>query len=140
VSVLQSAIETVKLHRPRVVIVDDEPRVLAALRRLFRREPFDLMATADPDEALAWMGDYTVDLLITDQRMPAMSGTDLVERAAERSPTTVTIILTAFPDGAVLERCMRQGVRRFLTKPWDDRTLVRSVRELLDVRQAGRDP
>src|SRR5688572_3614365 len=85
-----------------VVCIDDDPEILRALRRLFRGEPFDVLLTEQPSDVLQWICDRHVDLIIADQRMPDMNGTDLLEVVQDYSPGTACIILSGFPDTAVI--------------------------------------
>lgn len=110
------------LLRPLVVCVDDEAPVLRALQRTLGRSPYDLRTTSRPEEALRWSRERTLDVLVTDQRMPGMAGTELVEAVRERSPETSWIVLTAYPDPAI---------RPLILKPWDDAALRRTVDELV---------
>jgi len=92
-------------RRPRVLCVDDDAAVLAALRRMSRGEPYDLVTTDDPAEALEWIRGGTFDVLVTDQRMPGVTGAELAREARRVSPHMAVIVLTAYPDTAlVLER------------------------------------
>ena len=88
-------------QRDIVVFVDDQPEVLDSLRRLLRDETYEVRTTSSPDEALRWVGEGDVSVLVTDERMPTMRGTDLLERASKRSPRTVRVVLTVVI-GAVL--------------------------------------
>jgi response regulator RpfG family c-di-GMP phosphodiesterase len=121
--------------REVVVCVDDEPAVLDALRRLFRAERYDVIATADPKETLRIVRTRPVGVVIADQRMPEMEGVDLLERVAESSPSTARILLTAYPSAPLEEACRQQGVQRFVTKPWRDDDLKRAVKEALAERE-----
>lgn len=115
-----------------VVLVDDEPAVLAALRRLLGRERYELIATEDPREVLRLVEERKVSLVIADQRMPAMSGTHLLQIVQARSPRTLGVILTARAGPDEIAPALHQGsVRRLIRKPWDDDDLRTQVRRLL---------
>src|SRR5262245_24877530 len=79
-----------------VVLVDDEPAVLAALRRSLARERYLVLTTSRPHEALRWVEALDVSAVVSDERMPGMSGSELLRRVQDRSPATARIILTAF--------------------------------------------
>src|SRR5688572_29073482 len=85
-------------RRPVVLCVDDDPPVLAAIRRLLRHAPYEIVSASDPVEALALIGEREIDLVIADQRMPAMMGTELLKAVRERSPRTLGVILTGHAD------------------------------------------
>lgn len=123
---------TERRHRkPLVLCVDDEPPVLSALRRVFRSEPYEVLTTEEPAQALDWMEDEEVNVLITDQRMPEMVGTQLLQAARRRRPAAVCVILTGYPE-AVVEP---EGFNLVLTKPWQDEDLRRTIRKLLHEQQ-----
>lgn len=111
--------------RPLVVCVDDDPRVLDALRRELRSEDLEFRSTTDPRQVLAWLQDDP-DLVISDERMPEICGSVLLHQVHERSPRTARLVLTAYPED-VSER----GVR-MLTKPWTAAELRFAIRELVE--------
>jgi response regulator RpfG family c-di-GMP phosphodiesterase len=114
-----------------LLCVDDEVSVLSALRRLLRGEKYDLLTTNLPREALEWVRTRPVSLLMTDQRMPGLSGVELVKAVREASPTTTCVILTAHPDHAVVLERATLHLERLLTKPWEGEHLKRTIRNLL---------
>lgn len=119
---------------PLVLCVDDESRTLAALQRTLRREPYELVGVESPQEALAWVDTRDVSLVITDQRMPEMSGSDLIEEIRGRSPSTLFVILTAYPGSLASDARGWSNVAELLLKPWDDHELRRVVRGLVEER------
>ncbi|MBI3098238.1 MAG: response regulator [Planctomycetes bacterium] len=125
----------VSLWRPSrghiVVCVDDEVMVLSSLRRLLRGEPYEFRATPDPREAMEWVGEGHVSIFIADQRMPEITGTDLVEIVRARAPQTVRVILTGYPDLETMRQREGRVIRRLITKPWSDEDLKRTLRLLL---------
>ncbi|HLY10171.1 MAG TPA: PAS domain S-box protein [Planctomycetota bacterium] len=127
-------------HRraPTVVIVDDQPEVLVSLRRVFRDERFDLATFSSPAEALEWMGKHPVDLIIADERMPEMRGSDLLETIRGRSPSTIRVILTGYPGSATVGYGLSHGVDWLISKPWNDDALRLTLRQLLEERDPGR--
>ena len=122
-------------RRHVLVLVDDEPQILSALRRELRQERWELLATERPARALEWVGTRDVSLVISDQRMPAMKGTELLTEVRRRSPTTVRVLLTAFADTAA-EPGMRSCTDALISKPWDPDLLARAVGDLLREREA----
>ncbi|HEX7896538.1 MAG TPA: response regulator [Planctomycetota bacterium] len=123
-----------------MLCVDDDPPVLAAIRRLLRHEPYDVLSASDPLRALEMIGEREIDLVIADQRMPSMMGTELLKAIRERSPATVGVILTGHADLTDIADAMTAGaVDRLIKKPWDDagfRELIASLIE--EGRDAGR--
>jgi DNA-binding NtrC family response regulator len=124
---------------PVVVCVDDEPAVLASLRRLFRNEPVELLTTEKPDEAMAWVLERKARVLITDQRMPGMSGLALLELVQACSPGTARVMLSGQTDlTRVLTRTSIDTIERMVRKPWEPEALKGLVREMLDRNPAPR--
>lgn len=123
-------------RRHKVLCVDDDLAILASLKRQLRQEPVEILATADPEVALDWARRRDVSLAIVDQRLPGMSGTELVDRIAEVSPRTPSVILTGYAS-QVLGAPVHPNVRIIFSKPWDDEELVRTLREILTEREAA---
>ena len=114
-----------------ILFVDDEPEILSALRRCFRHEPYIIYTALGAAEGLSWLGRAPVDLVITDERMPGMAGTEFLREARERSPRTRRGILTGYPSETLIRRGLESGADAILYKPWEDRSLRESVRALL---------
>jgi class 3 adenylate cyclase len=111
-----------------VLIVDDEPRVLDSLEALLAMD-YRVLRTERGDEALRMLGAEPVSVVISDQRMPTMLGTELLARAVAVSPDTVRILLTAFTDAdALMESINAANIYHFLLKPWEPRELQHVVR------------
>ncbi|MBI3857845.1 MAG: response regulator [Planctomycetes bacterium] len=123
--------------QPVVICIDDDPPVLAAVRRLLRKEPFELITTVDPVKVLELLSTREVNLIIADQRMPSMLGTDLLKTVRQRSPKTACVILTGHADLSDIAGAMNDGaVDRLIRKPWDDEGFRSILRDLL--RRNGR--
>jgi Nif-specific regulatory protein len=102
-----------------VLVVDDEPDNLDAFRFNFKRV-FQIHTAGSGDEALALLKDNDVAVIVTDQRMPRMTGLEFLKAARAVRPNAVGIILTAFTDVDVLIESINLGhVYRYITKPWD---------------------
>ena len=128
------------MRKPTIICVDDDPEILRALGRLFRQEPWDVLLTEHPGDVLQWICDREVDLLITDQRMPEMNGTDLLEVVQDYSPETSCIILSGFPDTAVIVEQTQLRLERLLSKPWDNDQLLATIRGILGAPEAVEPP
>jgi CheY-like chemotaxis protein len=114
-----------------VLVVDDDPQALAALQRTFRGEPYETLFTGDPFQALEWVKQRDVHLVITDEFMPGMMGTELLEAVRHRLPDAAVILLTGYPNMAVSYRGFQQRVDLLMVKPWNDLELRDQVRRLL---------
>ena len=123
---------------PVVLFVDDDPHALSALQRCFRHEPLVICTALGSAEGLSLLTRTRVDLVITDERMPGMAGTDFLEEARVLSPLTGRGILTGYPSDAVIRRGLEAGAEAFLYKPWEDRALREFVRRLLLKLPMGR--
>jgi len=114
-----------------VVLVDDDPSVLSALRRTLRKEPYTLLATSSPEVALEWIEQGGVSLVMLDQRMPGMCGTELAERVRRFSPQTMRVLLTAYPGNELVRHGLAADVQWLISKPWNDDALRWTIRRLL---------
>ncbi|WP_148861355.1 ATPase, T2SS/T4P/T4SS family [Marinobacter fonticola] len=105
----------------RILIVDDEPNILSALRRVFARENYAMLFASSGEEALSIMEKEPVELIMTDFMMPGMNGSELLQQVRERWPTTIRLMLTGHANTDAVMGSIREGaVYRFLLKPWND--------------------
>ena len=112
-----------------VLIVDDEPRVLDALEAVLAAEFRVLRAGQGPDALRCLADEPDVAVILTDQRMPGMSGIELLRQSQERNPDTLRIVLTAHTDVDSLMDAINTGqIYHFLPKPWDPHELLLVVR------------
>lgn len=110
--------------KPPILVVDDEPDILFSLRALLRRD-FDVHTAGSGAEALDVLSRVPVEVVMTDQRMPEMTGAELLARARAECPRAVRIVFTGYADlKAVIDAVNRGEVYRYLTKPWDPDELV----------------
>ncbi|MBI2307640.1 MAG: EAL domain-containing protein [Rhodocyclales bacterium] len=130
-----------------ILLVDDEPSVLAALKRVLRREGYTIFTADGGAEGLERLATHEVGVVISDARMPGMSGAEFLGRVREMHPDTVRIMLSGYTDLQAVTQAVNSGeLFRFLTKPWDDRELVEVVRdafrryEIRHAHRSGRTP
>ena len=103
--------------KARILFVDDERRVLNAMRGLFRRE-YELFLTSEGAEAVRLVVENDIDVIVADQRMPGMTGIEVLSEIRQKSPRTVRILLTGYADPSAVEGSINMGeVFRFLSKP-----------------------
>lgn len=115
-----------------ILLVDDEPEILFSLRGLLRRE-FDLHTAESGLEALDVLNRQPVHVIMTDQRMPQMTGVELLTRARGDCPEAIRIIFTGYADiKAVIDAVNRGQIYRYLTKPWDPDELVAVLHQACD--------
>lgn len=117
---------------PTLLLVDDEERILSALRRALRREGWRILATSDPVEALRWLESETVGAVLSDHKMRGMSGLELLEAAARLQPDAVRFLITGWPDAIPTDRLAALGLRALIPKPWEDASLKALLREALE--------
>ena len=119
---------------PVVIFVDDELEILKAIQRTFRQEPYEVKTTSDPLEALDWLKKGPVGVIVADQRMPQMRGTELLHLSKEIAPNTARVLLTAFPGDTLVIKGMGLADLSLVGKPWEDE----AIRNLIRTRLAER--
>lgn len=113
-----------------LLFVDDEANILAALRRVFQPLGYKILAAQSGAEALALLEKEAVDLVISDMRMPQMTGGELLEQVRNRWPDTVRVLLTGYSDMPSTIAAINRGeIYRYIAKPWDDGEIVAIVRD-----------
>lgn len=122
-------------RQPTLLLVDDEPNILASLRRLFRPAGYKVLSAESGAAGLQLLEQEHVDLVISDMRMPEMDGARFLELVRERWPGTVRLLLTGYSDvSSILAAINRGEIYRYITKPWDDNDIVLLVRHALERR------
>lgn len=117
----------------RILCIDDEPNILAALVRVFRPQGYAMATALSGDEALAMLEREPVDVVISDMRMPGMDGTAVLEQVRARWPQTVRLLLTGHSDiDATIGAINRGEIHRYIGKPWDEGELLLIVRQALE--------
>jgi DNA-binding response OmpR family regulator/signal transduction histidine kinase len=125
--------------RYTLLFVDDEPDVLEILTRTFEGR-FHILTANSGEEALKLLRAHPVEVLMTDQKMPGMSGIELVARAREEGFDVTAILLTAFTEPDDLIAAINKGqVFRYVTKPWDANDLRITVRNAVEVTELRRE-
>lgn len=121
------------MHRHAVLFVDDEVNILKAVKRLLRNEPWEVLCAARPQEALELLDTSAVQVVVSDQRMPEMSGVDLLSAVRERHPDVVRMMLTGYTEMNVAVEAINRGeIFRLITKPWNDEELKATLRQAFD--------
>ncbi len=119
---------------PRILVVDDEQHMCDVCSRTLRRAGYSVVATSKPDEAVAALRSGGFDLLLTDIKMPTISGLDLAHVARESDPTIAIIIMTGFASMEHLHQSVKRGVADFLSKPFELEHLRLAVDQALHKR------
>ena len=116
-----------------ILFVDDDPSILAALRRLLLDEPYQVRTCEDPVLALDQVRAHPPTVVVADFYMPPMKGPAFLHEVRRIAPSAVRMILTWKPDlSGVLAAVQDGAVYRFLLKPWDDDDLKMSIRQAFD--------
>ena len=113
---------------PTLLLVDDEPRILAALRRSLRREGYEILTAESVPEALTLLAEHSVDLIVSDHKMPGHNGLEFLDEVARRHPGIPRIVLTGWPEEIPAQELARLGIGALLPKPWDDGVLKQEIR------------
>ncbi|GFO56755.1 two-component system response regulator [Geomonas sp. Red276] len=117
----------------KVLLVDDEENIVRAITRLLLDEESSLevlSANSGPEGLKVLEAHPDVALILSDQRMPGMSGAEFLQKAREIAPEAVRMVLTGYADvTATIDAINKGGASRYLTKPWDDGLLLTSIRE-----------
>jgi two-component system probable response regulator PhcQ len=119
-----------------VLIVDDDPNLLDSIRRTLKHEPYAVLTSQSGEEALHMLESMTVDVIISDNEMPGMSGTVFLKCVCERHPTITRFMLTgkATLDSAI-DAINNGGISRLLLKPCNPIDLIMSIRQGLQQRK-----
>lgn len=116
----------------RILLVDDEPENLRALERTLRGR-YDLVSCTTPAEALERLEAEEFAAIVSDQRMPGLLGTQLLEKVAILRPLTTRIILTGYTESTeMLDAINRAEIYRYVTKPWDNKELLATVAQAVE--------
>jgi two-component system, NtrC family, response regulator HupR/HoxA len=127
------------VERPTVLIVDDEPRVLDALEAILAAD-FLVVRASGGDEALAVLQRQAVAVILTDHRMPGMTGVELLRRSQDIAPDAIRIVLTAYTDVDSLMEAINTGrIYHFIAKPWDPNELLVVVRRAVERHELARE-
>lgn len=116
-----------------IMLVDDEPAILKALKRLIRKLKCTIITSDSPLEALDILKESPVDIVISDMKMPEMSGDVFLLEVLKNHPQTERIILSGYADSESIENALRNSkVSYFLHKPWEDKEVINAIEIILN--------
>ncbi|MGB4362106.1 MAG: EAL domain-containing protein, partial [Rhodoferax sp.] len=127
-----------RLQKPQrtLLLVDDEPNIVASLKRLFRRDGHVMLTANSGAEGLELLSKHKVDLIISDQRMPGMTGVEFLRTAKALYPDTIRIVLSGYTELQSVTDAINEGaVYRFLTKPWEDEPLREQINKAFEYKE-----
>src|SRR5436305_10622009 len=122
-------------HPPRILVVDDERSMRELLAIVLRREGYEVLLAENGRSAIEMLGRQPIDLLISDIKMPDLSGVDVLRAAKQADPDILGIMITAFASTETAVEAMRLGACDYLSKPFDVDLLKMKVREKIENRQ-----
>jgi len=118
---------------PRILFVDDDGKILQALRRHFLDEPYEIHTAMSGKEGLALLETVPAEVVVSDFRMPEMNGGEFLREVSRRWPETVRLVLSGYADiSAVISAINDGAIFKFVNKPWRDRELKEAVSEALE--------
>jgi len=113
-----------------LLLVDDEENVLLSLKRILRREGYQILTASSAEEGLEVMAKNQVNVVLSDQRMPGMSGVEFLRRVKTMHPNAVRMILSGYTEIGTLTDAINKGeIYQFITKPWENEALTAMIRE-----------
>ncbi|MGE4519028.1 MAG: response regulator [Desulfobacteraceae bacterium] len=123
-----------------VFFVDDEKNVLNSVKRLFRNSDLDIFVFQSPFEMFKCASEHSPAVVVSDYRMPEMSGVELLEKISILFPSSIRIILSAFTDIAITESAINKSiVNLFISKPWDEDELLSEVENAVKIFNSPED-
>lgn len=112
----------------RILFVDDEEAILRALNRLFISTDYECHYVADSTQVMAFLENHPIDLLVTDIRMPQLSGIELLKMVKLKHPKIIRVALSGYTDSAQIMNALERGlVKLYLYKPWNNEELKRII-------------
>lgn len=135
-AIAHSAENTLAQQEFTLLCVDDEVNILSSLRRLLRSTGYRILTAESGPAALRILEQEPVDLIISDMRMPEMSGAEFLALAHESWPTTPRILLTGYADmQSTIDAINKARISRYISKPWDDQKMLEVIEEALLVKR-----
>lgn len=117
----------------KLLLVDDEPDVTSALKRLLRKEEYEVHTCNNPLDAISLIEQNQYSVIISDQRMPEMQGSELLSIAKEKSPNSARMILSGYADFEAVTDAINNGaIFKFLSKPWDNEKIKLQIRDAFE--------
>lgn len=120
----------------KIQLVDDEPNILSALRRLLRPRGWEIHTYDTVESALAGLLEHDYAVIVSDYQMPTADGVTYLQFAKQRQPDAIRLVLSAYGDRNSMIKAINQAeVYRYLSKPWDDYEVVASIKSAIDLYQ-----
>ena len=122
-------------ERARLLIIDDEIKVINSLNRIFDKEIYEVAIATNPEKAITIIENQELDLIICDYHMPLMSGIDVLKHSKKINPTTIRILITGNSDLDIAISAINEGsIYYFISKPWKNEELLGVVKKALEYK------
>jgi two-component system response regulator HydG len=125
--------------KPKVLVIDDEQSIIETLSVLLKKEGFEVLSALSGTEGIERFGEQQPDLVLTDVRMPKVSGVDVLEAIRDRDPTTPVVLMTAQASLQSAIRAVNLGATHYVQKPFSNEELVTILRRSLDIGRVERE-
>jgi response regulator RpfG family c-di-GMP phosphodiesterase len=136
----ETPIQQLQQMQETLLFVDDEPNIIAALRRVFRPLGYRIFTAEGGAQGLEVFDREKIDLVISDMRMPVMDGAQFLEQVKHKSPETVRILLTGYADiSSTIDAINKGQIYRYIAKPWEDNDICLTVRHALEQSRLTRE-
>jgi diguanylate cyclase (GGDEF)-like protein/PAS domain S-box-containing protein len=127
-------------RRRTMLVVDDDQNIVSSLKRLLRKDGYHIITAANGPDGLQRLAENEVDVILSDQRMPGMTGVEFLRRAKALYPETVRLVLSGFTELRSVTDAINEGaIYKFLTKPWDDEQLRTHIGEAFHQKEMSDD-
>ena len=130
---------TMNTRQKSILLIDDDSLVANSLARMLRSKHLDVSICPDPKSALAFCDRMKFDLIITDQRMPVMTGTEFAAEVKDKQPQARCILISGYSDCAsVIDAFNKEHIHQHVSKPWDNSYLLKVVDEQIQLGEEGK--
>jgi EAL domain-containing protein (putative c-di-GMP-specific phosphodiesterase class I)/CheY-like chemotaxis protein len=130
----------VQVRHRSLLLVDDEVNIVSALKRLLRPDGYQILTASSGEQGLELLAQQPVDVIISDQRMPGLSGADFLRQARKLRPDTIRIMLSGYTELQSVTDAVNEGaIYKFLTKPWNDEQLREHLRDAFRLKEIADD-
>ncbi|MGA1867907.1 MAG: HD domain-containing phosphohydrolase [bacterium] len=124
------------MTKQQILLVDDESHILKSLQRLLMNEDYQIYTAESGNQGLELLKKHPIDLIISDQRMPSMNGSEFLARACQEYPDTIRILLTGYSDKeAIISAINNAKIYQYISKPWNNEDLKFMVKQALERHQ-----
>ncbi|MBA5636025.1 EAL domain-containing protein [Duganella sp. LX20W] len=130
----------IQKQKRSLLLVDDEQNIVSALKRLLRRDDYQIYTANSGQEGLDVLAQHAVDVIVSDQRMPGMLGADFLRKAKLLYPDTIRIMLSGYTELQSVTDAVNEGaIYKFLTKPWEDELLRGHIAQAFQLKEIADD-